>query len=348
MGTGGLRLQDPFIIQKMNKENQTWEQRRANEENLYKIAEKLIYTRRDRAREMITDLGKEIGSFMRRAGAVLGALAGVFAISAYYSEPSRNKIIEHAWEQLNNQPAIECQEESACDELKRIISENKQIIQDVAQRADVEPRELESLMAASYLNPHRRTKIAEGYRGTILLLPEKAGVSGSTLDTDLEQNLYNAALEYKALSEGSEFPEEAVGRFFAGDDVCKNSVEEAILSDWQCNRRNRENVPDLSGTGKCGAIEAHQKYVDTYNQITEMMKEEDAACRAQDLQQWRDSLPVLSPEDMEEYKKIAHAMTWYNNLQDPYAQEAVQLFFAYLNAGIARNDMAAKRSEVQE
>jgi hypothetical protein len=324
----------------MNEKTQNWEQVRADEELLYRIDDRLRDSRLYRMREGITDTIRgvirdtkprqwlNLGIWV----SVIGSLVGLW----YAARNSRDMLTEKTWEKLNHQPAITCPEETVCDELQRIVDENKDMIQRVAERADVEPKELEALMAASYLNTHRRAKMAEGYRGTILMTPEDAGVSGSTLDDDLEQNLYTAALRYKNLLKESNFHEQAVCRFFTSEGECDNAVNESGDSGRQCNAKNFTKYVDVE-IGECAAIEAHERHIDSYNEITEEMKSADWYRRS-NLEEHRNTLPVLDPENLEFYKKAAHAMTWYHNLPDQYAQEAVPLFFAYLNAGIARQD----------
>ncbi|MBW2972199.1 hypothetical protein KY359_04150 [Candidatus Woesearchaeota archaeon] len=337
-----------MIQQKMTKQQKTREEILAEDECFRVLEQKLGY--RSRYEYLDTSFGtssrESASAFFRFSGTIGAIFCAVIGLSYACGSP-RHRVIETTWEQLNSQPAIVCQEEAPCDELPRIIQHNRQVIDSVAERTGVEASHLEALMAASYLNPHRRAKMAEGYRGTILMHPEKTGVSGSTLDNNLEQDLYSAALEYRAILDDSEFPEEAVGRFFAGEREVKSAVWEAIDSESLCNPEHFNRYPRNHKKGGCVILEAHFEYEETYDELTRRIEtgERLGTYDLRVLRRHQNSLPVLRPEDVEGYREVARAMTWYNNLSEPYSQEAVPLFFAYLHAGIARQDETVDRLE---
>jgi len=310
-----------------------------------RLDQELAYSKTDKLIQWAKDAAIDTGYIVLEVGGGLAVLgAAIVGLTCVFPE-ERHPLFEQTWQDLNNQTAIMCEDQQDCEDLADMLDDNRKIIAAVAERAGIEPEELEALMAASYLNPHREKKRAEGYRGTILMLPEEAGVSGETLDNSLEQNIYLAALRYRAISESTNMigerlhPEELVGAFFSSEPAVNSAVHQAEGGEARCNvetfaENARGREPD-----ECAALISHSREIQEYNELTARIEDEniDEYNRGR-LMGYRERLRVIRPGMMEAYRQAAHEMTWYHNLPDGYSREAVPLFFAYLNSGIAEQD----------
>jgi len=274
-------------------------------------------------------LGAGYGTFL---SAALG-LAYLFT-SVITDGPSREHSMPETWERLNNQPQIACRADD-CDDFEKIVMDNHETILSVAKRTGVESSDIEALMAASYLNPHKRLRRIEGYKGVVPLLPHEVGVSGNTLDKNIKQNLYTAAMLYREAMSKTSFPEVAVALFFSPDHT-STSIGKARANMYICRNDQFGSRDDRYRT--CQKL---RQYFDMRKWCAELREEIENPINPTEkaISQGRWDASICIVEDrLEYYLDMERGLVWYNNIPDDFAREAVQLFFAYKNAGLSQQD----------
>jgi len=268
----------------------------------------------------------------KRGLIITGLLTVGFAtFLAMVNSSARYPHEEEALNILNSQTATSCAGDQECPEFYNLILDQREKIRETASDSGVPPEELEALLAGSYLNPHRENKIAQGYRGRILLDPIEVGVTGEILEHNTLVNLSAAAQRYKALKTANRLPEEAVALFFATEADYRQAQEKAGDAYWKCHGVQ-------SNGGACERLERYRYFVQEKNEWTTKINNQSDPEKRQKIQrqydEWLEIEKIgsryIRDDDIEWYEDFESRSLWPNNIADDYAREAIKIFYTYL------------------